>query len=127
MPQTKVLLIDQYEEDRAKLIRCLQNPSRRIDVFEAPSGRVGLDLFRTLVPDCVVLEMKQEDLIGVEVLNLILAELQGRPVPVFVWTCLMHDMLRSAATTLGINGYFTKQPGNECLLAKAILEATGNV
>jgi DNA-binding NarL/FixJ family response regulator len=120
----KLLLIDPFEEDRAAIIRHLRISAREFDVIEAAGGKAGLDLFRNTLPDCVVMELKQEDMIGLEILNLIQAEMLSRPVPVFVWTCLTHEGLRSAAAMLGVRGYFIKQPGNESALANAILDAT---
>jgi DNA-binding NarL/FixJ family response regulator len=119
----KLLLIDPFEEDRAAIIRHLRISAREFDVIEASDGKAGLDLFRNTSPDCVVMELKQEDMIGLEILNLIQAGMLSRPIPVFVWTCLTHEGLRSAAAMLGVRGYFLKQPGNESALANAILNA----
>jgi DNA-binding NarL/FixJ family response regulator len=119
----KLLLIDQFEEDRAALLRRLQTSSRAFDVAEAADGTYGLALFKSLLPDCVVMELKQGDMVGLEVLNLIQAEMTGRPVPVFIWTCLSQEILKSAASMLGVKGYFVKQSGSESALADAILQA----
>jgi DNA-binding NarL/FixJ family response regulator len=126
MPKSplKLLLIDPFEEDRAALLHHLRASSREFEVFEAPNGKVGLDLLRNISPDCVVMELKQEDMIGLEVLNLVQAEMLSRPVPLFVWTCLTHEGLRSAVSMLGVGGYFLKQAGSESMLANAILNAT---
>lgn len=46
----KLLLIDQFEADRARLLQCLKKASAAFECFEAPSGKVGLDLFKNLLP-----------------------------------------------------------------------------
>jgi DNA-binding NarL/FixJ family response regulator len=119
----KVLLIDEHAEDRASLIRCVGEFDTKFHLFAALSGKAGLDLFRTLQPDCVVVELKMEDMIGMEVLNLIKAEIQGKPVPIFVWTRLSHTMLKTAASTFGVRGYFEKSKGSEARLLRAIVDA----
>jgi len=121
----KILLIDKHESDRARLYRSLTDACPGILLFEASDCESGLAQFKTLVPDCVVLELKQDDMLGIEILNLIKSEMAGKPVPMFVWTRLNHEVLRSVASTLGIQGYFSKATGSELNLTRAILDATG--
>lgn len=119
----KVLLIDQFEADRAKLLQHLKSASQLVECIEASDGKAGLDLFKTLQPDCVVMELKYADLIGIEILDRLNAETNGKTVPIFVWTCLTHEMLKRAAAMLGVHGYFIKSVGSHAQVAQAILAA----
>jgi diguanylate cyclase len=119
----KILLIDQFESDRTSLHRCLTRGNREVLVYEAVTGERGLSLFKSVLPDVVVMEMKQQDMFGIEVLNLIKIQMDGKPASVYVWTRLNNDVLRSAAALLGIQGYFSKTSGSEVALSQAILKA----
>jgi DNA-binding NarL/FixJ family response regulator len=88
----------------------------------ASNAKTGLDLFKTVRPDCIVMELKHEDMIGMELLGLVKAHPDGKPVAVFIWTRL-SGALKEGATMLGIQGYFTKSVGSEAIVARAIVEA----
>src|SRR5215218_4918287 len=117
-----VLLIDQFEPDRTNLRGCLTQANREVLVYEATTGETGLMVFKSVLPDVVVMEMKQHDMFGIEVLNLLKIQMDGKPMPVYVWTRLNNDVLRSAAAMLGIHGYFNKTASSESALARAILQ-----
>lgn len=119
----KVLLIDPFEADRAKLLQQLKRASPTVECVEASDGTAAFDLYKTLQPDCVVMELKYADHIGIEILDHLKAEMNGRAVPIFVWTCLTHDMLKTAAAMVGVHGYFIKSVGSHAQVAQAILAA----
>ncbi|HMU54107.1 MAG TPA: response regulator [Nitrospira sp.] len=108
-----VLLIDEQKEDRASLRRRLLEVGSHVRVFEAASGDTGLDWVRTVQPDCIVIELRMRDVIGMEVLGRIQTELAGRRVPVVVWTVLNHVALRTTASALGVRAYVEKTRGSE--------------
>jgi len=115
-----VLLIDEQKEDRASLRRHLEELGSRIRVFEASSGETGLDWVRAVQPDCIVIELRMREVIGMEVLGRIHAELAGRRVPVVVWTVLSHVALRTTASALGVLAYIEKTMGSEQSVVEAL-------
>ncbi|HEY6083999.1 MAG TPA: response regulator [Nitrospira sp.] len=117
-----ILLIDGYQDDRLLLHRSLREAGRDFQLYQASDGKTGLDLFRTVEPDCVVMELKLSDMIGMELLNLMKIGTE-KPIPIFIWTRLNHAMLRSTASTLGVSGYFEKTQGSESQVTRAILDA----
>jgi len=121
----KILLIDEDKDDRATLLRLLTESGRRFRLYEAPSGDMGREWFRRVQPDCVVMELKYTDAIGMEVLNLIKTEMDRKPVPVFIWSKLGGEMLMSGASMFGVKGFFRKTKSNEAPLIAAILDAVG--
>ena len=119
----KVLVIDQHKEDRAALRQCLMKANDKIRVFEAGSGETALEWFRAVQPDCVVMELKLKDIVGMEVLDRITTEMHNKSVPIFIWTRLSHTMLSTTASSLGVRGYFEKNKDSEQALVVAILDA----
>jgi CheY-like chemotaxis protein len=116
----RVLIIDQHKEDRAALRQCLLEASERLRVFEAGSGETALDWFRAVQPDCVVLDLELEDVIGMELVNRITLEMSKQPIPIFIWTRLSISATDSPP---GVRGYFGKNKNSEQALATAILDA----
>jgi hypothetical protein len=68
------------------------------------------------------MELQLKYVIGMEVLSLIKSEMRKKPVPIFIWTRLSHEMLRATASTFGIRGYFEKRKDSEQALIEAILD-----
>lgn len=114
-----VLLIDEQKEDRASLRRHFLAVGSHVRVVEAPSGDIGLDWIRAVQSDCIVIELRMRDVIGMEVLGRIQIDLAGRPIPVVVWTVLSHTALRTTASALGVRAYIEKTKGSE----KAVVDA----
>jgi DNA-binding NarL/FixJ family response regulator len=81
-------------------VRCLAQGNREVFVYEAVTGETGLSVLKSVLPDVVVMEMKQPDMFGIEVLNLIKIQAPS----IYVWTRLNNDVLRSAASLRGIKG-----------------------
>jgi DNA-binding NarL/FixJ family response regulator len=120
----KILLIDEHKEDREALRHSIMEADNKIRVFEAVSSETALDWFRAVQPDCVVMELHQKDLIGMELLNLnrLTIEISKRPVPIFIWTRSNHDMFSTTVSSFGIRGYFQKNKDGETALITAILD-----
>ncbi len=122
-PSITLLVIDENKEDRAEVKRRLAEISSSYLVHEAPDGKAGLDLCRTLRPDCVLFELQMARATGIEVLNDLLAQMDEVPVPVIVWTALQWAPLESAVRQLGTDGYFLKGRTTPQDLDQAIREA----
>lgn len=120
----KVLLIDEHEEDRTSLRRCLLKANDTLRIYEAGGGQTALDWFRAVQPDCVVLDLKLEDNLGMELVNRVVLDMSKQPIPIFIWTRLSQAVSSEAASLHGIRGYFEKHKDSEHALVKAILDAT---
>ena len=92
---------------------------------KSPAAKRRWRWFRAVRPDCVVAELKFTDVIGMDLLSQLYAEMDGKPVLVFVWTRLIHTMLRKGASMLGVQGYFEKVKESERRMVEAILAAFG--
>ena len=119
----KVLLIGQPEEDYHRLLRRLASADRPFVLYQAPDGQIGLHMFKTLRPNCVVLELEQQDMAGMEVIERLNAEPAGNRVPILVWTHFMKPMPPLVAAILGITAYVQKMPRSHERLAAALLNA----
>ena len=122
----KLLLIDAHAEDRTVLRECLLKASDKLRVYEAGGEETALDWFRAVQPDCVVMELKLTDGMGMEVLDRITLEISKKPVPIFIWTRLNLPILAKTASSLGVRGYFEKHKDSEQALVNAILDAVEN-
>jgi DNA-binding NarL/FixJ family response regulator len=127
MANKTVLLIDDSTADRAGLKAQLAGVSGNLAIYEASNGKQGIDLCRVIQPDCVVIELKMEDMIGLEVVEVIQAELNGASAPIFIWTRLQHEMFRYATTSLGLRGFFQKGIDHADRVARAVLTALETV
>jgi DNA-binding NarL/FixJ family response regulator len=122
-----ILLIDQFEQDRTKLRRYLTSQERSpVTIFEAIGANQGIALAKIVRPHCIVFELKQEDMVGMEALSLLKAATNDLPASLIVWTRLNGDMLRTGAAMLGVELYFAKSAGSEVAVGQAILSLLGD-
>ncbi|GKS58085.1 hypothetical protein YTPLAS18_16120 [Nitrospira sp.] len=107
--QTKRLLhVDEHREDRARIKASLLEHMPELEIHEACSGLEALQVIQSLQLDCVLLDLKLRDIVGMELVRLI-RELQDKPLPIIVWTGLKHDILRQAALSMGIHCHLLKR------------------
>src|SRR5262245_63516789 len=85
-PSISVLMIDPNEEDRGYYAKGLRSSSTDYLVFEAGSGGLGLDLYRTHRIDCVVLELFLPDMDALEVIATIVPMAQRSTVVLVAFT-----------------------------------------
>ena len=78
-----VLIADDTTEERAALRETLwHDKSARYTVIEAETGALALELCRTQIPDCLILNHDLPDLSGLDVLKQLCAETGTSPCPV---------------------------------------------
>ena len=109
----RLLHIDEHREDRARIRASLHRHIPELEVHEASSGLEALQVIESLHLDCVLLDLRLRDVIGMELVRLIQCEYRDRPVPIIVWTGLNHDMLRQAALAMGIHSHLIKRRDEE--------------
>ena len=102
-PQKKVLIIDD-EEGMCKALYSLLVP-HNYKVFLAFNGRMGLESFKELKPDIVLLDLNMPDIDGLEVLKIIR---KTSNVPVIIITAHPEDVSEIHVADLKIEGYIEK-------------------
>ena len=109
----RLLHVDEHLEDRVRIRASLLKHIPELEVHEACSGREALQVIQSLQLDCVLLDLKLRDIVGMELVRLIQCAVQDKPVPIVVWTGLNHDILRQAAVSMGIHSHLLKRRGDE--------------
>lgn len=123
---SSVLLIDGNNKERLYYAEQLRL-SHGFLIAEAADGQRGLDNYRSLRPDCVVIELDLPDGSGFQVL-MDLVPVANRPnVAVIVLTKLTHPGLRELAIQNGASACLVKQDTSGEDLARAIQRAVALV
>lgn len=111
MPGILILLVDDDLVDRMACRRALRgDPARRFALVEAEDGEAGLQLARSMRPDCILLDYKLPDLSGLE----FLARLAGdadesvRAIPVLMLTGADSAAVATEAMRRGAGDYLVK-------------------
>jgi CheY-like chemotaxis protein len=82
----QILFIDGKDEDREYYVQHLKISSPDCVIFEAETGRRGLELYRSYSIDCVILELELPDMSGLEVLITLTQSLRQPEIPVIILT-----------------------------------------
>ena len=100
-PETKILVVDDREENRMVIRYLFDEPGHR--VLEAADGAAGLELARKERPDCILLDLSMPGLSGFEVLDQLAGDPRTREIPVIILTATgdglesMDRVLRAGA------------------------------
>ncbi len=105
-------------EDDAKLRRLLRASLQDagMEVREAESGRLGLDLAAAKMPDLILLDLGLPDIDGVEIIRQLRQWWSGRPL--IILSGRDAETAKVAALELGADDYVTKPFGLPELLAR---------
>ncbi|HLD69624.1 MAG TPA: response regulator [Candidatus Omnitrophota bacterium] len=79
---------------------------RNIEVFTSSGGQDALRIIETQKPDLVLLDVRMEEMSGIEVLKKLRKE--NNPVKVVMVTGVEDEETINEATSLGIKGYIHK-------------------
>ena len=124
---TTVLLIDADRAYRDYYAQRLYASTIKYDVFQAATGRSGLDIIARQPIDCVVLEIDLPDMSGFEVL----AKLNPRPcrpeMAIIVLTRFYSRFMSSLAIKNGAQAAFPKTAESAELLEASIVKAISKV
>ena len=106
----RLLVVDDSEDSCELLARILRraghDPTCYTSATEALAG-----LARDDIPDLIVLDVMMPEMTGLDVLKALRADPRLASVPVVIYSALSDDKTRSAARTLGANGYVVKGGG----------------
>lgn len=108
-PHIRVLVIDDDIVDRKACQRALaQNPDYDFELFEAETGREGLQLAHSEKPDCILLDYRLPDLDGLEFLKELADETGEIQIPVMMLTGSDNVAVAVEAMRLGACDYLVK-------------------
>lgn len=103
----RVLIVDD-EPDMRLLLRSLLLIDQRFEVAgEAADGGQGLDRFRELRPDLVILDQRMPVLYGIDVARQILSEQPDQAI--LLLTAYVDDSLAAEAQAVGVRRVLGKQ------------------
>lgn len=91
------------------------------EVFEATSGKQGLELASTTSPDVVLLDIMMPEIGGFEVYRRLRLDPRTENLPVMFLTASMKTEHMNRSTELGASGYITK-PFSPLALVNALKE-----
>ncbi len=118
---SKVLIIEDSSYMR-RIIRGILNADG-YEIVEADEGLKGLQMVKTAMPDCVLVDLIMPGIDGLKVLNVLHEEMSN--VPVIVLTADIQESVREQCLKLGASGFINKPPKEEVLrdTVKKIIEA----
>ena len=100
----KLLIVDDEQDIRDFAKNFFKK--RNIEVFTASGGREALDLIRVHQPDLVLLDVRMEEMTGVEVLKKLRAN--KNDVKVIMVTGVEDEEVINEANSWGVKGYVHK-------------------
>ena len=117
----RVLIVDD-EPDLRVLLRTMLSIDQRFEVVgEAADGGEGLEMFRSLRPDVLVLDQRMPVLDGLTVAGRVIADDPDQTV--ILMSAFLNDEMISEAAALGVSAVIGKQ--NLADIIEDILRLTG--
>lgn len=109
----KICIID--DENQIRKFLKLSLEAHEYSVIEAGTGREGMELVRSSLPDCVILDLSLPDMDGLQVLKMIR---DSSGVPVIILSVRNSENDKIELLDAGANDYLTKPFGIGELLAR---------
>ncbi len=119
----RLLIVDDSPEDRAVYRRLLSGLDDDFEVAEAESADQGLSLFKSFLPDCVLLDYRLPDMTGLEFLADLAVESRPGEVAVVMLTGQGDETVAVEAMKWGAQDYLVKHNLTPDSLQQAIQNA----
>lgn len=111
----KILVIDDEQINRLLIASVLK--AEKYEVFEATSGREGIDKALKLMPDIIVCDMRMPEIDGMEVLDTVRTDPNMSTTPFIFLTSNTDAIDQIVALKSGANAYLHKPIDREKLIA----------
>ncbi|HWR59059.1 MAG TPA: response regulator [Thermodesulfovibrionales bacterium] len=108
----RILIIDDSSYMR-RMIRSILKADG-YEIFEAEDGLKGLQMSRTVAPDCILMDLIMPGVDGLKILNVLHEERSN--IPVIVLTADIQESVRSQCLELGAVAFINKPPRDNVLL-----------
>jgi len=106
----KILIIEDNAADREVYKRCLwQASADRFEFAEAESAQTGIDMARSWIPDCLLLDLNLPDMDGFDVLTTLKETSQGIPCATVILTAFGAESTAIKALQAGAMDYLPKE------------------
>ena len=122
-----ILFIDSNDTDRQYYVQRLKQSCQDVRIYEASSGKRGLELYYANLIDCVILELGLPDISGFEVLTTLVPIARAPELPVIILTKLSSLPFLQVAKLNGAQAIFQKPTASGDDLVKAVLKALARV
>lgn len=122
-----ILFIDGNDLDRHYYAERLKAACPDLRIYEAASGKAGLELYEAHLIDCVILELGLPDMSGFELLTKLVPVVHAPEVPVIVLTQLSTVSLLQVARLNGAQTILQKATASGDHLEKAVLKALATI
>lgn len=121
----RILIVDDHPLFRKGVIQLIQAAPEFRFVGEAPSGREGIQLARSLHPDMILLDLNMKDMNGVEVLKTLKDDGLDARIIMLTVSDQAEDLM--AALQAGADGYLLKDMEPEDLMQQLAEAARGKI
>jgi len=121
----RILIVDDHPLFRKGVIQLIQAAPEFRFVGEAPSGREGIQLARSLHPDMILLDLNMKDMNGVEVLKTLKDDGLDARIIMLTVSDQAEDLM--AALQAGADGYLLKDMEPEELMQQLVEAAHGKI
>ena len=122
-----ILLIDGNDADRQYYLERLKQSCPDLLIYEAASGKSGLELYYANLIDCVILELRLPDMSGFEVLTTLVPIARVPEVPVIVLTVVSNLPLLQVAKLNGAQTILQKSTASGDQLVTAVEKGLARV
>ena len=122
-----ILLIDGKGADRQYYTERLKHSCPELLIYQAASGRKGLELYYAKVIDCVILELRLPDMSGFEVLTTLIPVARVPEVPVIILTVVSNLPLLQVAKLNGAQAILQKLTASGDQLVTAVEKGLARV
>ena len=119
----KCLIVEDQELVRKKIIETISLISNLQVIAESGSGKEAVLLINRLVPDIVILDIRLNDISGIEVLSEM--KRNNINIPVIIFTQFENKRYEEKCLSLGASFYLLKKDGLE-RLKNALSRIIGN-